>query len=177
MTAKRKHLILAKQRHRVSRVEQVPEIDYRWWRYVDTEPACGYVDTSYTMRTCPYARADKASTRIRPKTFLSNTQLRRRLARSGIPRSIVSDALRQVRAAEFDMLSDSFKAGRFVGPLERSLIAVIGPHATRRVMKGVREPFIFMDEFWSFVPSFMPEVVSPMAQVDRPSAELEAAAL
>src|SRR4051812_20024194 len=120
MTSKRKHLILAKQRYRVARARYVHEVDYRWWRYVDQEPADGFVDTSYTELHYPYAEERVGRALPKVKSWLSNTQLRRRLSRSGIPLSMVSSALREVLTARVVTIGE-VKASRWQGPLERAL--------------------------------------------------------
>lgn len=71
------------RKHTVVRYVTETQNDYRWWRYQESEPECGYVVDTTTYTVPAFPRSEKPKTRKEPRMRLSRRQLRKRLYGAG----------------------------------------------------------------------------------------------
>jgi hypothetical protein len=75
------------------------EQDYRWWRHTDVEPACGYVEETYSWKVPVHQKVELPRTRRQPPVFLSRRKMRNRLSAAGL------------RGEQLRQFTDDIKAG------------------------------------------------------------------
>lgn len=113
------------RKHTVMRVITETQTDYRWWRYQDSEPECGYVVDTTTYSVPVYPRPEKLKTRKEPRMRISRRQLRKRLYYAGYRGSELNSVFAEITGFE----------------AQNAALAAKGDEQALRAMQGLRYPF------------------------------------
>jgi hypothetical protein len=127
----------------VRRIKEVQN-DYRWWRYVDEAPECGYVEDTYEYTESAYAELKKPrrSRQTRPVS-LSRTRLRARMYRVGYRGPALAELVRTL--AERDRTSASLGITH-AGWTRKRAEEQFGRRVARELRRGVDGFAVYLDE-------------------------------
>jgi hypothetical protein len=138
-------------------IRRVKEIDrdYRWWRYVDAEPECGYVEDEYYRSEPAYPELQEAFSRksltyrTRQPYGISRKRLRARLSRLGYRGAALAELILRIKrqgVPELSELCEQATGPTWLGWTRHAAEARFGRRVAREMRRGVASAFIFLDE-------------------------------
>jgi hypothetical protein len=127
----------------VRRIREVRN-DYRWWRYVDEAPECGYVEDTYeyTESAYPELQNRNRSRKQRPIS-LSRTRLRARMYRLGYKGPALAEIVRAL--AERDTTSPSMGI-TYAGWTRKRAEEQFDRRVARELRRGISGFAVYLDE-------------------------------
>lgn len=144
------------RKHSVMRLIKETQDDYRWWRYQDSEPECGYVVNTTTYSVPAYPFQEKPKTRRDIRTWLSRRQLRKRLYGAGYRNDELKTVFTEIIGLRTQnpglaSMGDNHLASQgLIYPFGWNMTSIrktFGNRGRKVLTKGIRPFMVFLDEF------------------------------
>lgn len=165
-----RHQKQAQARGHVVRVTVETFQDYRWWRYQDTEPECGYVED--TIRHVePLEPSQQKPARKSKAKFLSKTKLRKLCASTGLRGEQLRETVEALRTRPLSADAETLAASvTYLGWSKEALVKQFGRRLSNAIIRHIAPLFLVFDEFGYYMSASLSEMFR-QARAYAPSTE------